>query len=239
PSEETSLEAVVSSLIEEPAAPPAKEAFGWTAFGEPEVPPEVEIPAVEEATPIEEAAEPRGPEEIEAPPVVEIPVVEEEPPLEVTALEILPEELVPTPAVEESLGVTEIEMEIPKPIEETAAMPEVPAAEVTTEPFTVEREYLKKHPRDYETWLALARALWQANEQEEALEIYTRVIRAGKFLEGIITTLERYVEQQPDVSTQRVLGDAYMKDDRLQEALDIYRQTLEDLENQEGTWNTR
>ena len=41
--------------------------------------------------------------------------------------------------------------------------------------------------------------------------------------------LEEYVVQWPDASTQRALGDAYMKDGRVQEALDIYRQALETL----------
>jgi len=261
PLEEAAPEEAAAPPVEEAAAPPAEEAFGWTAFGEIEAPPMaevpaveetppveeaappavpegieappmVEVPAVEEALPIEEAAPPAVPEGIEAPPVVEIPVVpvvEEEPLLEeVTALEIRPEEeLVPTPVVEEVPGVTE--MEVPEPLEEAAAPPEIPTVEAPAEPFAVERDYLKEHPRDYEAWLALAQALWQAGEREEALEAYTRVIRASKSLESVIAALEEHVEQQPDVSTQQVLGDAYMKDGRLQEALDIYRRALEAL----------
>ena len=103
------------------------------------------------------------------------------------------------------------------------------AAAAPAEPFAAERSYLKDHPRDYEGWLALARALWQAGEQEESQEAYSRVIRAGKLLESVIDDLEGYVERRAAASTQRVLGDAYMKDGRLQQALDTYRRALETL----------
>jgi cytochrome c-type biogenesis protein CcmH/NrfG len=49
-------------------------------------------------------------------------------------------------------------------------------------------------------------------------------------LESVIPDLEEYLEQQPDISIQQMLGDAYMKDGRLQEALDVYRQALETLQ---------
>jgi len=165
--------------VEEAAAPPAEEAFGWTAFGEPEAPPVAEVPAVmEEGLPPEEA------------PAPEIP---------------LEEEVAPAPVIEET------------------------AAEASAEPFAAERAYLKKHPRDYEALLALAQALWQTGERQEALEAYTRVIRSGKLLEEVIPDLEKCLEQWPDLSIQQTLGDAYMKADRLQEALDIYRRALESL----------
>ena len=71
--------------------------------------------------------------------------------------------------------------------------------------------------------------MWQAGQREEALEAYSRLIRPGRLLDGVITDLEGYVRQQPDVSVQRVLGDAYMKVGRLQEALSLYRRALETL----------
>jgi cytochrome c-type biogenesis protein CcmH/NrfG len=55
------------------------------------------------------------------------------------------------------------------------------------------------------------------------------VIRAGKLLDSVTADLEGHVGQWPDASTQRVLGDAYMKDGRLQKALDTYRRALETL----------
>ena len=203
-------------------APPPEPAFGWTAFGEPEAPPA-------DVLPVEEIAPPRVPEwahleEVEAPPVIEIPLVVEPPPEEVLEPEVEPptERVSAAPVIEEIPGM--VEMEILEPTEKVVAPPEVPSVGVAAE-----RAYLKEHPRDYENWLALARALWQAGERKEALEAYTHVIRASKFLESVISDLEGYVEQQPDVSVLQVLGDAYMKDDRLQEALATYRRALDVL----------
>ncbi len=244
PPEEVAPEAAAPPPVEEAAAPPAKEAFGWTAFGEPEALPVAKVPAVEEAAPpmMEEATPPtvpEEPEEIEAPPVVEVPVEEVTPPMEEVAPPAVLEEIeappiVEIPVAEEAPPVEEAappavpeEIEAPPVVEEA---PEVPTVEAPAEPFAAERDHLKEHPRDYEAWLTLARALWQADEREEALEAYGRVIRTGKSLESVITALEEYVEQRPDANTQRVLGDAYMKDDRLQEALDMYRRALENLE---------
>jgi tetratricopeptide (TPR) repeat protein len=71
--------------------------------------------------------------------------------------------------------------------------------------------------------------MWQANEREGSLEAYSRVIRSGRHLDMVIQELEAYLRQWDDASTRRVLGDAYMKDGRLQEALDLYRQALDTL----------
>jgi len=273
PSEAAPAEAAFPPA-EEAITPPVEEAFGWTAFGEPEAPPEAiaaveEVPpekvtaplveeavaAVKKAPPVEEAAPPRMPEpayleEVQAPPMVEFPAVEEIPsPEEIPAaemappteevrwgavLEVPPEEkeaevVAPVPVVEEIPGVVEMEIVEPFEFEEITAPPEVAIVEAPAEPFAAERAHLKEHPRDYETWLTLARALWQAGERQEALKTYTRVIRAGKLLASVIADLEEYVEQWPDTSTQRALGDAYMKHGRLQEALDIYRRALDTL----------
>ena len=201
----------VEAVSEEAIAPPAEKVFGWTAFGEPGVVPEAAV-AIEEIPPApqvpEEIAPPAAPEwarmeKVEAPPVVEMPTIEEVP------------------------GV--VEMEVAEPLEEAIAPPEIPTAEAPAEPLAAERAFLKEHPRDYKAWLSLARALWQAGERGGALEAYSRVIRSGKLLESVIPDLEEYLEQQFDVRVQRTLGDAYMKDGRLQKALGTYRQALEAL----------
>jgi tetratricopeptide (TPR) repeat protein len=236
--------------LEEAVAPPVEEAFGWTTFGEPEMPPE---PVVTEAAPPESfgftafgeaeappeaaAAMEKAPLEVEEemPPPEEIPIPEAVLPVEeVVAPQVPPEEEVaPVPAIEEMPMMPE--MEVPEPVEgeilpvEAGPPPKVPTVEAAAKPFAAERAYLKEHPRDYEARLALARALWQVGEKEGALEAYSRVIRAGKFLDTVVVELEEYLEQWPDVATQRVLGDAYMKGGRLEEALAIYRQALEAL----------
>ena len=98
-----------------------------------------------------------------------------------------------------------------------------------SDPFAAEKAYLKEHPRDYDTILSLARAQWQAGRRNEALMTYSRLIRVGKLLDVVIAELEEYLEKWPDISTQRVLGDAYMKNDQVDKALYIYRQALEHL----------
>jgi tetratricopeptide (TPR) repeat protein len=122
-----------------------------------------------------------------------------------------------------------VEMETPEPPKEAIVPPEAPTVEAPAEPFAAERAYLEEHQRDYEAWLSLARKLWQASEREEALEAYSHAVRSSELIESAILDLEDHVEQWPDARMQRALGDAYMKDGRLQEALDLYRRALETL----------
>jgi tetratricopeptide (TPR) repeat protein len=207
----------VAPPVEQAAPTPVEEPFGWTPFEQPQVPSEA-IAAAEEAPPVEEPfgwtpfEEPQAPSEA-------IAAMEEAPPE--APLELEEEGILPPPVVEEVPGLPE--MEVP------AAPPEPLPAAAPAEPFAAERAYLKANPRDYEGWLALARALWQAGQREEALEAYSRLIRPGRLLDGVIADLEGYARQRPDVSVQRVLGDAYMKVGRLQEALSLYRRALETL----------
>ena len=228
----------------EEAAPPVEEPFGWTGFGAPEVPPEPVAAAEEAPTPEEvalpEIPEPAYAEEVMPPPVLEFLAVEETPPSEEVhwgadlEFPARPEKA-PAPVIEEVPGV--VEMEISAPPLEAMAVPEAPMEEtpvvkappIPAEPYAAERRYLKDHSRDYDAWLALARTLWQDGEREESREAYSRVIRAGKLLESVIDDLEGYVGQKAEAGTQRVLGDAYMKDGRLRQALDTYRSALETL----------
>jgi tetratricopeptide (TPR) repeat protein len=220
--------------------PPAPEAAAEEIVAPPveKAPAAMEVvPPVEEFAP-PETPEPEYPEEEQVPPAAEISAAEEAPPPEETLAPdmrwepavVTPEEVTaPTPVVEEIPGIAE--MEVPEPPEKAVEAPEAPIIEPPppAERFAAERAHLKEHPRDYEARLALARALWQAGERREALEAYTRLIRAGKHLESSIPDLESYLEQWPSVDVQRVLGDAYMKDGRLEEALDLYRRALEKL----------
>jgi len=214
---------------EEPSVPPVEEAvpeeaeaeveevFGWTAFEmvEEPAPEEVEAEVAEIAAEAGEVPVPPV-EETLVPPVGEAPSVVEEAAAEVEGVPV-------AEVAEEAPGA-------PEAVEEEGA-PTIVAepAEVSAEPFAAERAHLRQHPRDYEAWLALARALWQAGEREEALDAYSRVIRTSKLLESAVADLEEYVKQWPDVTAKQVLGDAYMKSGRLQEALALYREALEEL----------
>jgi cytochrome c-type biogenesis protein CcmH/NrfG len=127
--------------------------------------------------------------------------------------------------------VPEVEEIVAPPVAVAQPKPREPESVVdrTSDPFAAQKAYLKENPRDYDTWLKLARALWQADRREESLEAYSRLIRASKFIDVVTTELEQYLETWPDVAIQRVLGDAYMKGNQLEKALELYRQALEHL----------
>ena len=243
----------------EAVAPADEGAFGWTAFGEVEeeagampvaeesAPPEAEMPApVEAVAPADEGAfgwTAFGEVEEAAPPEAEMPAPAAEavapPPIEEPAPSVVEEvmaEAVAAPlaeelpsAVEEIVAPSAPAPPVARPAVPTAKAPPRPPTGEAADPFAVEKAYLRENPRDYDARLKLARALWQSGRREEALEAYSRLVRSGKLLDVVITELEEYLEKWPDVETKRVLGDAYMKNDQLDKALEIYRQALESL----------
>jgi tetratricopeptide (TPR) repeat protein len=227
------VEAAAPTPAEIPVPGMAEEAFGWTAFGEFEAAPEVEeaaAPPVEEvmaeavAAPLTEELVPSIVEEIVAPPVVE----EAKAPLavEYPVVEKAPAPPAPPPVIEKPVAPR---VEAVTPAAAPARPRPKPPKPLVADPFAAQQAYLKENPRDYDARLELARALWQVDRREEALEAYDRLVRAGKSLDFVIAELEEYSEQWPDVGTQRVLGDAYMKSGQLEKALELYRQALENL----------
>jgi cytochrome c-type biogenesis protein CcmH/NrfG len=91
------------------------------------------------------------------------------------------------------------------------------------------RAYAEEHADDHDAWLDLGRVLWQADRRATAVETYDHLIARGKLLDDVIPDLEDYAQQRPEVEVQRALGDAYVKADRLADALDIYRRALASL----------
>jgi len=195
--------------------PTEEEAFGWTGFeAEEEAPPPPEAPTPPEEgfgwTEFEAAAE------VEAPPTEVTPT--EAPPE--TAAEVPPPvEIAPEPVTERLPGEAP---PAPEAVEE--ALPEAPTD------LEALWDHLRAHPRDHEARLTLARAMWQAGRYEESLEAYSRLLRANKLVDEVLADLEGYAEERPsDASLLRVLGDAYMRADRLTEALEAYREALKNL----------
>jgi tetratricopeptide (TPR) repeat protein len=187
----------------------------------------------EEAPPVEE------PEEVEVPaPAAEVP--------EKIALVEEPEAPAPEPvpvALEEEVALIEEEEPVPEPepawegIEEALAPEEAPPVEAIEEALVEDLEgfiaarqaYAEAHPEDHEAWLDLGRVLWQADQRAEAIETYNHLIASSELLDDVVPDLEDYVAQWPDASLQQALGDAYMRADRLTDALDIYRRALAGL----------
>lgn len=201
-------EGVTPPEVPRAEVPPAEpEAFGWTTFGAEEVVREPRPVAPEEVEPVAEGFGWTG---FEAEAVV--------PPEEAPAPEIWPEEV-----------VAPERMPAPPP---PPAVEELPVEEVVTLPEEVEslQQYLRAHPRDHQARLALARRLWEEGLYPDSLEAYSRLVKSGKQMEEVQGDMERYLRERPsDPVVRRVLGDTYMRMGRLEEALGVYREALEEL----------
>jgi len=104
-------------------------------------------------------------------------------------------------------------------VEEEAAEEElvVPAPSVEEQPITAD---------DDEVGLALARQLWATGQEEDARTAYERLLNS-RLRDVVIEDLEKItIEEARKGPMLRLLGDAYMKADRLQEALAAYRRAL-------------
>ena len=200
--------------------PPPEQPFGWTAFGEEVVAPEApawrepEVPAVEVAPPPAVSPEAAPPPAV---PPEAVPRPEAAPPPAV------PPEAAPPPAVPP-------EAVMPPPARPEAVPPAPPTAEALASVDAL-RAYVRSHPRDHEARLNLARALWQAGLYADSLEAYSRLLKSGRLLDEVLADMEAHVAERPnDPAVRRVLGDAYMRADRLADALAAYREALELLE---------
>lgn len=92
--------------------------------------------------------------------------------------------------------------------------------------ISAQRAYVAQHPDDHEAELELGRVLWQADKRNDATEMYEQLIKEDSLLGDVIADMEDYAEEWSDPRLMQALGDAYRKMDRLQEALDTYRQAL-------------
>jgi hypothetical protein len=81
---------------------------------------------------------------------------------------------------------------------------------------------------DGESVLAQAQAELQRGNIPASLDQYMRLIKRGRFLEEIIRDLRDALYRYPvEVTIWQTLGDAYMRENRLQEALDSYTKAEE------------
>ncbi len=199
PEDETLVSAVAQETLQEEPMP---EMPGWldeaTSAAE-AVPPE----------PAKEAAPPAVKEEIHPPeptPVVAAPVVELPP--------------------------------VPEPIEEVisppVAAPHIPAAEKAPpetekiEPAVEVAPSKSKYKEPASQLLQGARQALTAGDAGRALSDYKKLIERKQDLDTVISDLEHALERYPNLPTMwQVLGDAYMKSDQLQEAINAYQRGME------------
>jgi hypothetical protein len=76
--------------------------------------------------------------------------------------------------------------------------------------------------------LALAQATLRSGDIESAAEQYTQMINSGQNLDMVIQDLRTALDQYPvDVSLWQALGDAYIRSNHVQDALDAYTKAEE------------
>jgi tetratricopeptide (TPR) repeat protein len=208
-----------AQVREEPAV--AEEAEG-PPDEEVQVPVEEEEAAEGEMEIVEEAPTPAPVEEV-AEPVAAEEVIEEAP-APVAVEEAIEEEPV---AVEAEAAEAVVSEEAAEEIEEEPAAEPEEEALVGIAAF---REQLAEEPDDYVTRLALARALVDDQDWDQALSQYNELVSASQELDEVIEDLNQLLESQPrHTKAQSLLGDAFMKRGDLAQALEAYRRALGSL----------
>jgi len=204
------------------------------AVTEPELLEEAMLEAAEPELFVEEAVlEVTEPEPVIEKAVSEIaepePLIEEAVP-EIAKPEPLVEEAAPEVVQPEFVEEAVAEVAEPEPPVEEAAPEAVqpePLVEAETElPVRAEDllKQLKTRPRDYGARLELARLYYADQNWDAALTNYEKLISARRFLPDVVDDLESLVDQQVEPArVYHMLGDAYMQQDQLDEALEMYR----------------
>ena len=78
-------------------------------------------------------------------------------------------------------------------------------------------------PERYLSILAQAREALDNEDFDTAVKNYSRLVKSGKLLEIVIADLETALVRHPvNVDLFMTLGDAYLKNDQLAEAMDAY-----------------
>ncbi|MBI5928993.1 MAG: hypothetical protein HY862_06775 [Chloroflexi bacterium] len=89
---------------------------------------------------------------------------------------------------------------------------------------------LEQNPHDHNTRLNLARELDKVGNLHSSLEHYETLVESSAALEVVADDLSKLSTRQPQhPRVRRLLGDTYMRQGRLQEALDAYRGALNQL----------
>ncbi len=126
----------------------------------------------------------------------------------------------PPPVAEPPPSVT------PTPAPPPTAPAEIPASET----FAPYRTQLEQNPDDHDTRLRLARELTNQGHIAASLQQYETLIDRSAMLDTLSTELVALTSRLPNhPKVRRLLGDTYMRQGYLQEALDAYRGALNQL----------
>jgi len=145
--------------------------------------------------------------------------------------EVAVEAAAPPPV--EYVVAEEVEEPAPAPPEAVEVEAPTPAPPPPAEPGVTRRlEPLRAEdlPEDPSARLAMAQAALNAGDWPEALLIYETLLNVSELLDSVIEDLRTGTSRHPnDAAGYQLLGDACMKDGRLQEALKAYRTALAKL----------
>ncbi|PJF43059.1 MAG: hypothetical protein CUN55_09275, partial [Phototrophicales bacterium] len=119
-----------------------------------------------------------------------------------------------------------------QPIRQTAPAPSS-QTEVRAVPATELQALYQKvenNPDDYDARLQLARGLQGSGNVKDSLNQYEVLINQFVMLDVVAEDLQSVVQRVPNhPKARRLLGDVYMRQGRLQEALDTYRGALSNI----------
>ncbi len=125
-----------------------------------------------------------------------------------------------------------------KPVEESPLGQEVAVEAVPQAKSALEEKAAEQTPLRLRSTSSLqdkeaaiinsARNLLENGKLDDAMTSYSKLIKKGKLLEEVIEDLNEIVYRHPvDVIVWQTMGDAYMRSNRLQEALDAYTKAEE------------
>ena len=135
-------------------------------------------------------------------------------------------------AREEPKPVAPVE-EKPKPVKKAAPKPAEPKPTPPPEPYREPVTRLRgtgmlTMPKPVDPILDSARTELTRSNIPGALETYAKLIKKGRFLDEVVFDLREALYRYPvEVSIWQSLGDAYMRANRLQDALDAYTKAEE------------
>jgi tetratricopeptide (TPR) repeat protein len=122
----------------------------------------------------------------------------------------------------------------PEPLAETFPSVEEPPASVAPPPpqaiAAKGTGVLSPIPQEDKDAILLsdAQSLLQGNRLDEAMKEYAKLIKKGRLLDEVIHDLREAIYRFPvDIIVWQSLGDAYMRANRLQDALDAYTKAEE------------
>jgi tetratricopeptide (TPR) repeat protein len=231
-------EAIPDWLLETSEEAPSPE----PQWSEAETTPPVPGPVIPEASPTPAAFEEEA-----------APVAPEGPSVEPPSVEIEPEEApVPEPSIQEAPPEPPMREPVPEVFEPAEAIPEEeldifpepelkeqpvveePEPAVELEPVPVRAAETAPKPKaaepDAATLLEDARRALAREDLDEATSHYAALIKRSESLQGIIEDLNTALEREANQpALWQILGDAYMKDGQVAEAVKAYQRGMESV----------